>query len=65
MIDVLTFAPALNFDAALQSAEDYKEEDVSLPILDRNLLIRHKQEVIRLGEGNEKDASDIRLLTRT
>ncbi|MCL8000427.1 nucleotidyltransferase [Brucella sp. 21LCYQ03] len=58
-IDVLSFAPALNFDEAYRTAEPFELEGVALPILSRALLIDHKKAV-----GDKKDLEDIRRLEK-
>ncbi|WP_281405932.1 hypothetical protein [Mesorhizobium sp. B3-1-7] len=56
-IDVLSFAPGLNFQDAYCTAEVYEVDGISIPILNRLLLIEHKRTV-----GEPKDLEDVKLL---
>ena len=56
-IDVLSYAPGLEFDEAYQTAEILKIGGVVIPVLSKTLLIRHKQTV-----GEAKDLADVALL---
>lgn len=56
-IDVLTYAPGLQIEEALKTAEVVEVEGVAIPILSRELLIEHKRAV-----GEPKDLEDVALL---
>lgn len=57
-IDILTFAPALAFEDALRTAEQYEQNGMIVPILSRSLLIAHKEAI-----GDRKDLEDVWLLS--
>jgi hypothetical protein len=56
-IDVLTHASGLEIGEALRTAEVIDLDGVSLPILNKDMLIAHKREV-----GEPKDLADVELL---
>lgn len=56
-IDVLTFAPGLEIEEAVRSAEVLDLNGLPIPILSLDLLIAHKRAV-----GEPKDLEDIELL---
>lgn len=56
-IDVLTFAPGIDFKEAINTAECYRLDGVDIPILSVSLLIALKKEI-----GEPKDLDDVRLL---
>lgn len=56
-IDVLSFAPGLEFEEAHRTAEVCLVDGVAVPILSRNLLIAHKSAV-----GAKQDLEDVKLL---
>jgi len=58
-IDVLTYAPGLEIEEALRTAEAFELEGVAIPILGRELLISHKRAV-----GEPKDLADVELLLK-
>lgn len=55
--DVLTYAPGLQNEEALKTAEVVEVEGMAIPILSRELLIEHKRAV-----GEPKDMEDVALL---
>lgn len=57
MIDVLSFAPGLEFEEAHRTAEICVLDGVAVPILRRDMLIAHKSAV-----GEPKDLEDVKLL---
>lgn len=58
-IDVLSFAPGLDFDEAYRTAQPCDLAGVNFPMLSKSLLIKHKLEV-----GEPKDLADVELLQR-
>lgn len=61
-VDLFSFAPGLDFNEALQTATPHEEQDLLFPILSRDLLLRHKEEVVRIGTDKPQDHTDIELL---
>ncbi|RWO41383.1 nucleotidyltransferase [Mesorhizobium sp.] len=59
-IDVLSFAPGLDFEEAHRTAEIYELDGAAIRILNRPLLIAHKRAV-----GEPKDLEDVKLLEQT
>ncbi|MDD7973943.1 nucleotidyltransferase [Roseinatronobacter alkalisoli] len=56
-IDVLTFAPGLEIEEAVSTAEIFEVDSVPIPIVSRRLLIAHK-----LAVNEPKDMEDVKLL---